>query len=77
MTTETQTPPAVVISTDLLCDEWHTHAGGICPLKTGTRYSAKHRDGSITHDRTAHAMDRWQHYGSPCDIVAYKVTHNA
>lgn len=55
--------------------KWIPHIGGNCPLKAGTEYSVKHRDGSLSHNRTAYSNDKWNHYGTPCDIVAYKVVN--
>jgi hypothetical protein len=49
-------------------------AGGRCPLEAGARFDAQHRDGKVTANRIANYNDRWDHYGTPCDIVAYRVT---
>lgn len=56
---------------------WQPWTGGHCPLDPGTRYDAQHRDGTITMRRRAYARDRWDHLGTPCDIVAYRVTECA
>lgn len=54
--------------------EWTPHAGGACPLAVGTRYDTLHRDGSVTTCRVVHERDRWDHHGTACDIVAYRLT---
>lgn len=56
---------------------WIAHSGGGCPLSAGEKFDALHRDGIVTTSRTAQARERWDHYGAPCDIVAYRVAHNA
>jgi hypothetical protein len=46
--------------------------GGFCPVKAGTKVELIHRDGQ----RRTMLIDyptRWNHLGTPCDIVAYRV----
>ena len=52
--------------------QWLKHAGGQCPLGAGAKFDALHRDGSVTVNRTAQVRYRWDHHGTPCDIVAYR-----
>jgi len=52
---------------------WIEWSGGCCPLKAGARCDIRHRDGSVTKNRRVYACDRWDHLGTPCDIVAYRV----
>ena len=54
--------------------QWTPHTGGACPLPVGARYDTLHRDGSVTTCRVVHERDRWDHYGTACDIVAYQLT---
>lgn len=61
-------------SSEGLGARWLPFAGGRCPLEAGTNFDAKHRDGSVTTNRTAYARAMWDHYGTACDIVAYRVT---
>lgn len=53
---------------------WIEWRGGWTPLKPGTHFEALHRDGHVTRNRVAYASDRWEHLGTGCDIVAYRVT---
>ena len=66
-------PPLTVPLSDQL-GAWLLHGGGLCPLETGTNCDTKHRDGTVTFGRVANKFDRWKHYGTPCDIVAYRMT---
>lgn len=59
--------------------EWINHAGGKVELPLGTIYDARHRDGSISIGRKIQWQTDgiWNHLGTPCDIVAYRVTQHA
>ncbi len=54
-------------------DRWIEWRGGSCPLAPGTQFEAQHRGGHVTKNRVAYANDRWEHLGTECDIVAYRV----
>lgn len=53
-------------------NDWKPWAGGQCPVAVGTRIETKHRDGS-TSIRTIEYWTAWNHLGTPCDIVAYRI----
>jgi hypothetical protein len=54
-------------------DEWIRHEGGIPPLASGELFDCRHRDGSVSRGRTFCSRDLWDHLGTPCDIVAYRI----
>lgn len=67
-------PLALKSNEGLGARRWIAWNGGRCPLKGGAKCETQHRDGSVTNDRQVYARDRWDHLGTPCDIVAYRVT---
>ena len=46
--------------------------GGTCPVAAGTRVQIVHRDGS-RNEQVIEYPTRWDHLGTPCDIVYYKI----
>jgi hypothetical protein len=52
--------------------EWVPWGGGRCPLTAGSVCDTQHRDGSLVYGRPVYANEIWDHFGTPCDIVAYR-----
>jgi hypothetical protein len=59
-----------------MADDWKQWTGGKCPVRAGTTVELKHRDGS-TGTRTIEWPGWWEHLGTPCDIVAYRIVRDA